>query len=141
MQIHVPQDIQSSNLRIFTPGAYDIQLADIFYGTSNTGNPKQTFKYVVLSETEGVDDPDYISTVGENLLETFSLQPQALFRLNDVYNDVCKENLPMGDYTPEEFTAVVKSALVGTVFRAVLDVEPDNRGNERMVVRKRSVAD
>jgi hypothetical protein len=125
MQVHVPEELGGS-LRVLPEDTYDAVIQDMFLGVSKTGNPKLTVKWLVQSEYTGEKDEDYISTVGENVLETYSLQPQALWNLNDLYKSVTGDRLPQGDYDEEEFLEMLKNALLGASMKIRL-ITDDNR--------------
>jgi hypothetical protein len=149
MQIKVPSDI-GSDLKILPEGVADATISDLFLGTSTTGNPKVTVKYLISSQmpTKGqtyIDDngeeqafPKDFNTVGEVVLETFSLQPQALFNLNSLWKSVTSSNLPQGDYSPEEFIDLLKEELKGRDFKLALEHGRTNRGEIQTQVKKRT---
>ena len=68
MQIHVPEDL-GGKLRALPEDTYLAAIQDMFLGESRTGNPKLTVKWVVRSEYSGKHGKDYVSTIGENVLE------------------------------------------------------------------------
>lgn len=141
MNIKVPENVGGSDLRILptTKPVYEGVVADMFLGKSGTGNPKVTVKYTITSEYDGPEskDKDFESTVGATVLETFSLQEQAIWRLNDFFKQVTGDRLPMGDFTEEEFAAMLKENLVGAELTLMLKTEITNKGNEMTVVEKR----
>jgi len=104
MQIHVPEDL-GGDLRVIPDDTYRATIADVFIGKSkSSGQPKATVKWTITSEYSGpTEDEDYVTTVGETVLDTYSLQPQAIWRLNDTYKLLTNDRLPMGDYSDEEF--------------------------------------
>lgn len=133
IKITVPEDL-GGELRVLPEDTYEASIQDIFYGMSKTsGAPKLTVKWVVQSEYSGKHGEDYVSTVGENVLEAYSLQPNALWKLNNLYKTTTGERLPQGDYQPEEFVDMVKNALIGA--ECLIDVMTDSsQGRERSVV-------
>lgn len=135
MKIRVPEN-PGGALRTFEDDTYDVAIMDMFHGQSKTGNAKLTVKYVIRSEYSGKHSKTYKSTVGENVLETFSLQEQAIWNLNDLHKQVTGENLPQGDYDVEEFVQLIKDRLLGAEGRLDL-VQDSSTGNPRMVVRTR----
>ena len=135
MQIHVPEDL-GGKLRLLPDDIYKCAIQDMFLGTSKEGNPKLTLKWVLQSEYSGKHKKDYISTIGENVLETFSLLPQAMWNLNDLYKTVTGEQLPQGDYGPEEFVALLKEQLLGVEMQLRL-VTDNASGTDRSVVEER----
>lgn len=134
IKINVPENV-GGELRVLPEDTYEVAIQDLFYGISRTSQqPKITIKWVVQSEYSGKHDKDYISTVGENVLEAYSLQPNAIWKLNGLYKTVTGERLPMGDYEPEEFVGMVKDALKG--FEAMADIATDSSsGDERSVIK------
>lgn len=142
MQIHIPEDL-GSDLRLLPAGTVEAALEKIIYGTSQKGNPKVTFKYIATSEMEGVEEGEP-PTIGETILETFSLMPNALFRLNDVYKAATQERLPQGDFTKEQFLDMLDEALIGHTFRLMLDQQLPSDGSSdklRTVVIDRILID
>ena len=132
-KISVPGDM-GGDLIIFPEGAYNFVLKDIILGTSQAGKPKLTFRWICQSESENADDiDDYTSTIGETLLDSYSLQPQALFGLNNIYKQMTQEQLPQGDYEMSEFVELVKDALNGASARII--VEPDGAGERNNIVK------
>ena len=134
MQIHVPEEM-GGKLHCFPEGAYDAQIQDCFVGQSKAGNPKLTVKYVITSEPE--DGPADPPTTGENVLESFSLLPNAMWNLNDLITSVTDERIPARDFAPEEFEQFCKEALVGAAGRVML-VQDASQGEPRMKVEERS---
>jgi len=131
MQIHVPEELGGS-LRILPEDTYKAVIQDMFLGKSKSGNPKITVKWLIQSEYSGEKDENYISTIGENVLETYSLQPQALWNLNDLYKSITKDRLPMGDYTEEEFLEMLKASLIGASMKIRIITD-----NDRSIVEER----
>ena len=142
MNIIIPENI-GSELRLLE-GTAHVVLEKIMMGKSKTGNPKVTFRYIIDEEMEGYGDgTDIPSAIGETVLETFSLQPQAIFKLNEVFMQVKGERLPMGEYTPEQFEEMLNETLTGTEFHLSLEGQIPADGSsdkERTVVVKREVA-
>ena len=138
MQIVVPEDLGSELRKL--EGVAKAQIDKIMPGTSKAGKPKATIKYIITEEMDGIADGE-ASTIGEAVLETFSLQSQALWKLNTLYKQATGERLPQGDYTPEEFISMVEEALIGKEFNLVLElVIPDDGSSteERTEVSERS---
>jgi len=141
MKIKVPENVGGGDLRVLpvSEPTYEAVLEDIFLGKSGTGNPKATVKYIVTSEYEGKEAKakDFESTIGATVLETFSLQEQAIWRLNDLFKQCTGERVPQGDFEEEEFLGMLKDAMVGTNFNLMLKNEEDNKGAMRTQVEKR----
>ena len=124
MQITVPEDI-GGDLRKME-GVGNASLSQIIPGKSKAGKPKATIKWILTDELDGNAEGD-ASTVGEPVLETFSLQPQALWKLNELYKQATGERIPQGDYDPDSFMSMLEEALVGKEFSLVLElVIPDD---------------
>lgn len=126
MQIHIPEDI-GGELKLLPDGPCNAVLTNLTLGKSKEGNPKATAMFVVTSEM--YDDPKEGTTVGEKVLETFSLLPQALFNINGLFKSVTGENLPQGDYDYETFLQILLEALKGQEFTLMLeqDINPNTR--------------
>ena len=133
IKISIPENV-GGDLRLLPEDTYEAAIQDLFFGTSQKGFPKITVKWIVQSEYTGKHGKDYQSTVGENVLEAYSLQPNAVWKLNSLYKLVTGDRLPQGDYTEEEFTSLIKDALIGS--EALLDVATDNgSGSDRSIVK------
>lgn len=142
MNIIIPENI-GSELRVLE-GTAHVVLEKIIMGKSKANQPKVTFRYIIDEEMDGYgEDTGVQSAVGEHVLETFSLQPQAIFKLNEVYMQVTGERLPMGEYTEDQFAQMLNEALTGTEFYLSLEAQLPADGSsdkERTVVVKREVA-
>jgi len=134
MTIHIPEGL-GGELKVLQ-GSTKATLDKIVWGVSQSKQPKATFMYTVMDELN--EDDDLPSTVGERVLETYSLQPQALFKLNDTYKAATGEGLPVGDYSEEEFHQLIEEALVETEWQLVLKVGMDQNGKERTEVDSRA---
>lgn len=120
MKVRVPENL-GGELKVLPEGTCKAVLDALFLGTSSTGNPKATARYIVTSEL--YEDPSEGTSVGENVLETFSLQPQALFNINGLYKAVTGKNIPQGDYELDEFLNIIEEAVKGQEFNLVLETE------------------
>jgi len=143
MNIKVPENVGGSDLRMLpvTNPLYEAQLTDIFLGKSGTGNPKATVKFTVTSEYTGPEAKakDFESTVGATIIETYSLQEQAIWKLNDLYKKVTGERLPAGEIPEEQFLAMLKKALVGANFSLILKWGKSNKNEDRLEIEKYEV--
>ena len=116
---------------MFEGDIYDASIQDLYIGTSKAAQqPKVTIKWVVTSEYSGIEimtkkeKEKHITTIGENVLETASLQPQAIWKLSGLWKEVTGEpKIPMGDYEVEELETILKEQLVG--YACKIQVEPD----------------
>ena len=138
MQIHIPEDL-GGDLRVLPEDTYDAQIQDLFTGSSKAGNPKITVKWVVTSEYSGKKTKDYKPTTGENVLENFSLLPQAVWNLNSLWTEVTGEKLPHGDYSLEEFGEILKTQLIGAEFKIDVTTSTES-GDERSNIVNRMKA-
>ena len=143
MQIHVPEEL-SGKLKVLPEVQLNGRIQDLFLGTSKAGNPKVTVKWVITEECtekkamKAVQAYNELeTTIGENILENFSLLPNAIWNLNDLFTDVTGNRIPQGDFGPEEFEAMLKSSLIGSEMR--LDLITDTgSGSERTIVNDRA---
>lgn len=133
MKIIVPENV-GGDLKVLPEGPCQAVVDRIIFGTSQTGNPKATVRWTVTSEMYPKDAP--ATSVGENVLDTYSLQSQALWRLNSLYKEATGNNLPQGDYTPEEFIDLIESELKGMEFNLILGTELSPEGDEQTRVQK-----
>ena len=122
MRVVIPENL-GGDLRLLPPDTYEAEVVDVFVGESKTKQPKLTVKFTVTSEFTGPTDNNFQSCIGETVLDTYSLQPQALWRLNDLYKAATGERLKMGDFDLEEFGQLMKESLVGKAFTLLLDNE------------------
>ncbi len=127
MRITVPKDIDSG-LKVLPEGVCTAVIDRVMIGKSKAGKPKLTVRFVCTSElfTDGSD-----TSIGEKILDTYSLEPQALWRLNDLYKQATGSSLPHGDYSPEEFEDMIESQLRGTEWRLVLEQDSTDTGEIR----------
>ena len=116
IKVTVPENI-GGELRQLPEDTYTAAIQDIFGGLSKASNePKVTVKWVVKTEFSGDHGEDYKSTIGENVLDTYSLQEKAMFRINGLWKQIKGENIPQADYELDEFVNLLKSELVGAEF-------------------------
>lgn len=137
MRITIPEQIGGELRKL--EGPCKAILEKVMIGESKTRNPKATFRYTITEEMDCIKEGE-ASAIGESVLETFSLQPQAIFRLNDVYKEVTGERLPQGDYGPEEIELMLNESLVGSEWNLALELQIPTDGSsteERTTVVKR----
>jgi hypothetical protein len=131
MKFIVPDEIGSS-LRVLPNDTYEAEIQKIMFGESSTKNPKVTLKLIIQSEpTENDGEP----TIGEAILETCSLQPQAMWKLNDWYKGATGERLPAGDFDQEDFLTMLDEALIGSRWNILVETK-DINGEERSQIDK-----
>jgi len=144
VQIHVPEDL-GGKLKVLPETQVDASIQDVFLGTSGTGNPKATVKWIITEEVDKKllktvkEYNDLDTTVGENVLETFSLLPNALWNLNDLFEGITGDRIPANEtgFSTEEFEALCKESLTGGEAR--LDLEnADDSGEMRTQVKERA---
>jgi len=138
MKITVPKDL-GGDLKVLPPGPCKGAVEGISVGKSQTGQPKATVRWIVLSELYPKGDKEHTS-VGERVLDTFSLQEQALWNLNAFYKEATGENLPQGDYDEAEMQVILEDALKGSEFNLILGTEMTPDGEEQTRVQERKVA-
>lgn len=141
MAITIPEE-QGGELRVFPGDVYNANIQDLFLGTSKAGAPKVTIKWVITSEYSGVgkmskaEKKNFQTVIGENVLESFSLQPQAIWKLSSLYKEVTGDKLPVGDFTEEELEGILKNALIGYACKLHLE-QDESQGQPRMQVMER----
>lgn len=144
MNIKVPEEIGGSDLRLLpvTNPLYEAQLSDLFLGKSSTGGPKVTVKFTVTSEYTGPEakERDFESTVGATVIDSFSLQEQAIWKLNDLYKTITGDRLPAGESSEEAFLAMLKKGMVGANVNLLLKYET-YKGEDRLRIDKISVTE
>lgn len=148
MQIRVPeQEKMGGTLKVLPGGPYTATVKDIIIGESKTSKqPKATLRWIITSEPEdgdkafkGMKDPqgkkiEPFPTTGETVLDTYSLQEQAIWRLNDTHKTLTGQGLPQGDYDETELGNLLTENLVGQDALLILTIEPDQQGNDRTKV-------
>lgn len=136
VQVRIPEDIGSS-LRVFQEDTYEARIRDVYVKLSKESQePKATVSWVVTSEYSGKKAKDHITTVGEVVLETFSLQPQAVWNLNDLYTAATGDRIPQGEFEGDSFEQLLKNALTGFTCKIRL-IQDDYTGSTRMKVEER----
>ena len=136
MQITIPKDL-GGDLKVMPPGPCTAAIEGLSMGKSGTGNPKVTIRWCLTTELypKGAKE----TSLGERVLETFSLQEQAMWNLNGLYKAATGENLPQGDYDEAELQEILEDGLKGKEFNLVLGVGMTNEGEERMEVQTRKL--
>jgi hypothetical protein len=128
LKIVVPANV-GGDLRLLPTGNAKATLEKIMLGKGKTsGQPKATFRYTITEEMDS-NEEDAPTTIGEAVLETYSLQPQAMFRLNDTYKAVTGERVPQGEWSPEEFEQKLNEDLTGSEWDLVLDNQVPQDGS------------
>ena len=135
MEIHIPENL-GGELQVLPEGAYTATVQDLFLGTSKAGAPKLTVKWCIVTEAENPIEGK--TTVGEKILENYSLQPPALWNLNGFVKDVTGKDLAQGDYTDETLEAALKEILLG-VQAAILVVDDVGSGEVRSRIDSRNI--
>lgn len=131
VKITIPENM-GGELRKLPQDTYQAVLQDLFGGVAkSSGKPKVTAKWLIQSEYSGDHGKDYVSTVGENILDTYSLQENAVWKLNGLYKQVKGENIPHADYSMDEFVAMLKDELKG--IEAMIDVVDSDDGERSQV--------
>jgi hypothetical protein len=128
MNITVPEAIGSSDLKVLPNGPCKAVIDKVMLGMSKGNQPKATVRWIVTSEMHPAGSKE--STIGEVVLETFSLQPQAIWNLNGLYKEATGERLPQGDFPPVEFESMLNTALKGHEANLILEAEPAGPGGE-----------
>jgi hypothetical protein len=139
MNIVIPDNISTGDLHVLPNGVARAVLEKVMLGKSKSGNSKATFKYTIVEEMDGATEP----TVGEAVLETMSLQPQALFSLAAVWKAVTGEKLPQGDYEEKEFESMLNNTLAGSEWNLVLEAQVPRDGSStepRTTIIKKTLA-
>lgn len=134
MKISVPKDL-GGELKVLPEGTCTAAIEGVSIGKTREGKPKATVRYVCLTELYPKDAP--ASSIGERILETFSLQPQALWNINGFYKDATGESIPQGDYDDAEFQEILETGLKGTEWSLVLATELTPDGSEQTRVQTR----
>ena len=135
MKFVIPESI-GSEVRVFPEDTYEFEIQDLFLGVSKQSQkPKITLKLICQTEYSGPKDANFKTTVGDPLLETISLQEQAIWKLNDYYKGATGERIPAGEMDEEEFTAMLKEALIGSRWSILVKTDT-SQGDERSKVDK-----
>jgi hypothetical protein len=137
MKITIPEQIGGELRKLMGP--CKATLEKIIIGKSKVNQPKATFLYTITEEMDCVQEGE-ASAIGEKVLETFSLQPQAIFKLNSVYKAATGEYLPQGDYDETQIGEMLTEALTGSEWNLALELQVPTDGSsteERTTVVKR----
>jgi hypothetical protein len=126
MRISVPESIGGELRKLSGPAKATLE--KVILGKSKANQPKATFRYVITEEMTCIKEGE-ATAIGEALLETYSLQPQAMFRLNDVYKELTGERLPQGDYSQEDFEVMLNEALTGSEWALILELKVPEDGS------------
>lgn len=141
MKIHIPENLGDSSLRILPDDTYQAVVTDVFgkEAAKSSGNPVAYLKWTLKSECsiEKVRKAkDYETTVGAIVLDTYSLLPQALWRLGNTYLALTGENFPEGDFEFEDVVKIMKENLVGCETKIRIKKEPTPTGADQMKVEE-----
>lgn len=140
MEIVIPEGLSSGEVVVLPEGMARAMLDKIILGVSQAGKPKATFRYI-LTEEMSEKMPDGSPTMGAVVLDTVSLQPQALFTLAGIYKQATKENLSeLGGktFSEEEFGAILNERLCGTEWNLILKQEIGQDGEPRTTIKKQT---
>lgn len=137
MEIHIPKDV-GGELKVLPEGTCRATVEGLSVGKTREGKPKATVRYVVL--TELYPSGAGATSIGERVLETFSLQSQALWNINGLYKEATGENIPQGDYDDHQFQEILEAGLKGTEWSLVLATELTPDGGEQTRVQRREFA-
>jgi hypothetical protein len=133
MRIVIPENI-GGEIRVLPEGIYDATLDRIIIGKSKEGHPKATVKWIVTSENAKDGEQ---STIGETILDSYSLQPQALWRINKLYKEFAGIDIPQDDYTAESLLEKLEESLKGVEAKLVCENEINpNTGNPMTKVQQ-----
>jgi hypothetical protein len=136
MKYVVPTDIGSS-LRVIPPDTYEAEITDIKFGESAQGKPKCTIIFTLKSDFTGLKGDDFQSCIGEKVIDTVSLQPQAMFRINDYFKAATGDRIPANEdgYDKDEFEELINENLIGANMAILLETDT-SQGDERTKVKK-----
>jgi len=137
MRISIPKDI-AGGLKVLPEGPCRAAIEGVSVGKSKEGNPKATVRYVLLTELYKPEDQQ--TSIGERVLETFSLLPQALWNIGSFYKEATGENVPQGDYEDAELQETLEEGLKGTEWDLILETDLSPDGNEMTKVAERHLA-
>ena len=132
--INIPEKIGG---KLFVgAGVCEAQLSRVSLGLSQNQQPKATLEFTITSEMS--ENTDEWTSMGERVLETCSLQEQAIWKLNDYFEQVATEQLPAGKMSGEDFQALMNEKLVGTNWTLELILDKDDKDNDRTKVSQAS---
>ncbi len=136
MKYVVPTDIGSS-LRVLPPDTYEAEITDVIFGESAQQKPKCTIIFTLKSDFTGLKGDDFRSCIGEKVIDTVSLQPQAMFKINDYFKAATGDRIPANEdgYDKAEFEELIKENLIGASMSVLLETD-SSQGDERTKVKK-----
>lgn len=133
VQITVPDDL-GGDLRLLPEETYEAEISSITVKEASTGNPICYINWVIRSEYPGKKPKGFQSCIGEHVLDQYSLLPQSLWRINNLFKMVTGDKIPAGDYEDEAaFQALLEEALIGFEGRISIMTD-DGSGEERSKV-------
>lgn len=130
--IHIPENQDFSGFRTLPDGPAVIMLEKMKAGLSKKKQPMITATFVVVEEMANAN-PDEPETVGAKVVEFYSLQENAQFKIIQDYKEVAKENMPHGDYqTAQDLLDVIAPVMEGSEWDAILENEyvPKEEGED-----------
>jgi hypothetical protein len=116
MKIVIPDTFDDT----IPPGEYELAIENVSVRESRSGNPKLVVKWCVVNDDE---------RAGAAIFEHYSLLPQALWKLNNLYRTVTGEKLPSGAFSIDEFISLMQEKLCGARFKAVVGETISENGN------------
>ena len=146
MKFTLPETI-GGDLRL-CKGPCVATLEKLSIGKSKAGFPKITAHYIITDISEAFEADGDEPVIGEKAIETYSLQPQALFALEATYKDATGESLlslkdksPKGDgeFEVTDFVKLISDVLCGTEWDLILDKQvPPGESEERTFISAKS---
>ena len=137
MKITVPQNV-GGELKVLPEGTCRAAIEGVSVGKTSEGKPKATVRYICLTEMYPKDSG--MTSIGERILETFSLQPQALWNINGLFKEATGGNIPQGDYEDTDIQEILEDNLKGSEWDLVLATELTPKGEEQTRVSARELA-
>jgi len=138
MQIVIPKGVETGELKVLPNGLAVAAIEKCIVGKSQANKPKLTVIYTIIEEMDGKSE-DGSPTIGSKVLETMSLQPQALFSLAKLWKDATGSTLEQGDWDEKEFEAILNEKLQGTEWNILLETQvPGDGGEPRTNIIKRT---
>lgn len=128
--IEVPNDL-GGDLRNDIEGVCRAELTKLNWGVSKKNQPKVTIEFTLVEDIDNIEPP----TMGAKVLETCSLQSQALWKVNSYYKGVTGEDMAAGKMTYEEFKIMMENTLLGTSWDLDLMIGTDEKNEPRTQVR------
>ncbi len=107
MKIHVAKDLNPGPI---TSAKYGAEITKMKPGLSKAKNPKIEVELTIITKGPNGDKE---KTIGRKVFDNLTLTENALWKVGAAFKAVTGKDLPEGDYTCDELTNLITSAMTG----------------------------